>query len=399
MCGNTNLKDPTQYSLFMSNVISTGCKKPIRVLYAIDVSRGLGEGLDRSKRWNRLKSFISTLTKSVIPGVKHSFMVYNIEARFLNHLDGCDRATEFFTTADDCLCKKRMTEPTAGCSVNAPAPGESMEDWGKTGPRTGNALQTARKMYFEPDLDGYKNIIFLITHKESTDDMLLPENDLKRVGINLIDIELAERRDLRKKSNIPQNRKINTSSIHGRNLENNRVHTAMNHNVNLHKNHLPYNTESSKRKVKRKTLENIHARSKFLFLNGMIFHKPVNNIKRDYKNYTDFHKNLLLFKNKTLKNPFYLSWKQYYHHSRNSGHIFKRHHFHRRRNRHEKYYLRVKRGNADDGIPDEHKIKISLKKLQSTLRSIVAKVCITDTGDERRKKSHVLKDKSNNHPT
>ena len=385
--------------MFQFYFISTGCKKPIRVLYAIDVSRGLGEGLDRSKRWNRLKNFISTLTKSVIPGVKHSFMVYNVEARFLNHLDGCDRATEYFTTADDCLCKKRMTEPAAGCSVNAPAPGESMEDWGKTGPRTGNALQTARKMYFEPDLDSYKNIIFLITHKESADDMLLPENDLKRVGINLIDIELADRRDLRKKSNIPQNRKINTSSMQRRsskiNLRTNGVRKAINHNANFNKKHFPYNIESSKRKGKWKTLENIHTRSKFLFLNG----QPVNNNQKDYKNYGNFHKHLLLFKKKTLINPLHLSWKQYYHHSKNSGHIFKRHHFHRRRNRHEKYYLRVKRGNVDDGIPDEHKIKISLKKLQSTLRSIVAKVCITDTGDEKRKKSHVLKVKSSNHPT
>ena len=367
------------------------------------MSRGLGEGLDRSKRWNRLKSFISTLTKSVIPGVKHSFMVYNIEARFLNHLDGCDRATEYFTTADDCLCKKRMTEPAAGCSVNAPAPGESMEDWGKTGPRTGNALQTARKMYFEPDLDNYKNIIFLITHKESADDMLLPENDLKRVGINLIDIELAERRDLRKKSNIPQNRKINTSSRRRKNSKvnlntNNKVHKSINL-INFNKKHFPYNIKFSKRKGKWKTLKNIHTRSNFHFLNGMIFHQPANNIKRDYKNYKNFHKHLLLFKNKTLINPLHLPWKQYYHHSRNSGHIFKRHHFHRRRNRHEKYYLRVKRGNVDDGIPDEHKIKISLKKLQSTLRSIVAKVCTTDTGDEKRKKSHVLKVKSSNHPT
>ena len=240
----------------------------MRVLYAIDVSDGLGEGPVRATRWNRLKEFIYSINNEVIHGVRHHFMVYNVEPRFLNSLDHCDKETEYFTTADECLCKQsaRTLNQNGGCSVNMPTQGENVEDWGRDGPLTGQALQKARKYFFSKKLNKYKNIIFLISHKDSADPLLTAENDLKKDGISLVDIELGDRHDLR---------------------------------------------------------------------------------RRDYIS------------------------RAYIHHVQ-----------------HRLDYSRQRRSHHDDGIPDEHKMKISLLKLQTTLRNIVGKVCKSPTeeeGDDKKK--------------
>jgi len=238
-----------------------GCTKPLRVLYAIDVSDGLGAGPLRTKRWNRLKQFIDNINKDVLHRVRQHYMVYNIEPRFISSLSGCDKETEYFMTADDCLCGDYARDDIAGCSVNAPTHDESVEDWGSSGPRTGHALEKARKLFFAKDLNKFKNVIFLISHKESSDELENAENNLKKEGISLVDIELGDRHDLRRRSYIP-------------------------------------------------------------------------------------------------------------HHARNYVH-------------HMRY--RIRRNSNDEGIPDQHKMKVSLKKLQATLRNIVGKVCKANTEDETKK--------------
>ncbi|XP_057294387.1 uncharacterized protein LOC130622945 isoform X2 [Hydractinia symbiolongicarpus] len=190
---DTNSMSSLEYTL--------GCNKPLRILYAIDVSDGLGAGPIRKKRWNRLKEFIGSINRDVIHNVRHHFMVYNIEPRFLKTFDTCDKDTEYFMTADECLCsKKDRISSSSGCSVNNPTMGESMEDWGTSGPRTGQALTRARKEFFAKDIHKYKNVIFLISHKDSMDSVEKAENDLKRDGISLVDIELGDRHDLKRRN-------------------------------------------------------------------------------------------------------------------------------------------------------------------------------------------------------
>ena len=186
-----------------------GCTKPLRLLYVIDVSEGMGRGTQRLRRWSRLKDFIDNINVNLLAGVEHQYMVYNVEPRILGSLDKCDRSTELFTIADDCLCNSRyqMVTPPAdgsGCSVNQPTRQEDLDDWGKRGPRAGKALQRAKQVYFNKDNDKYKNVILLLSHKQSADDIERIERNLKASGISLIDIELGQRHDLRKKkSEIP----------------------------------------------------------------------------------------------------------------------------------------------------------------------------------------------------
>ena len=178
-------------------------------MYVIDVSEGMGRGTSRVRRWSRLKDFIQNINVNLLAGVEHQYMVYNIEPRILDSLDKCDRSTELFTIADDCLCNSRYQQISppqdgSGCSVNQPTMHEDMDDWGKRGPRAGKALQRAKQMYFSKDNEKYKNVILLLSHKQSADDIERIERNLKASGISLIDIELGQRHDLRrKKSFIP----------------------------------------------------------------------------------------------------------------------------------------------------------------------------------------------------
>lgn len=175
------------------------------MLYAVDVSQGMGVGTSRQKRWNRLKDFMKNINNQVIKGVETDVMVYNIEPRILNDADHCDEMTEYFVTADQCLCNKKYNIYTrSGCTVNGPADKENRDDWGKLGPRTGVALKQAKELYFEKDRDKYKNIILLLSHQTSTDDVESAEKELRRSGISLVDIELGQRHDLRKRTFIPR---------------------------------------------------------------------------------------------------------------------------------------------------------------------------------------------------
>jgi len=166
----------------------------------------MGRGTSRKRRWSRLKDFINNINVNLLKGVEHEYMVYNIEPRILDDLASCDKATELFTIADECLCNKKfqITSDGSGCSVNQPTNHENMEDWGKTGPMAGKALQKAKKMYFSKDNEKYKNVILLLSHKQSADDIERVERDLKASGISLIDIELGQRHDLKRKSEIPR---------------------------------------------------------------------------------------------------------------------------------------------------------------------------------------------------
>ena len=181
----------------------SGCNKPLRVLYAIDVSDALGDGTDRSKRWLRLRNFLDDINRDVLHGIQTKYVVYNTEPRFLDKLSPCDKATEYFLTGDECLCNKRAIDAGSQvCSVNVPSRAERVEDWGLPGPRTGEALEMARKYYFQDNLAKYKNLVFLISHKTPTDDIAGAESNLKKDGISLIDIELGDRHDLRRRSEI-----------------------------------------------------------------------------------------------------------------------------------------------------------------------------------------------------
>ncbi|XP_047142347.1 uncharacterized protein LOC101236314 isoform X1 [Hydra vulgaris] len=229
---NENLKKTFSNNTFMRMTpleYMLGCTKPLRILYAIDVSDGLGDGFIRKKKWNRLKDFISDINNSLFKDVRSNFMVYNIEPRFMESLDGCDKNTEYFLTADDCLC---FTNPftlsaKAGCSVNGPTQHESVEDWGAKGPRTGRALDIARTVFFKENLNTFKNVIFLISHKQSTDDLKLAEINLKKDGISLVDIELGDRHDLRKKQFIPKQRLYRRSNTEENILDEHKVKVSL----------------------------------------------------------------------------------------------------------------------------------------------------------------------------
>ena len=167
----------------------------------------MGRGTSRVRRWSRLKDFIQNINVNLLAGVEHQYMVYNIEPRILDSLDKCDRSTELFTIADDCLCNRRYQQIAppqdgSGCSVNQPTQHEDMDDWGKRGPRAGKALLHAKQMYFNEDNEKYKNVILLLSHKQSADDIERIERNLKASGISLIDIELGQRHDLRRKKSV-----------------------------------------------------------------------------------------------------------------------------------------------------------------------------------------------------
>lgn len=187
------------YPTYITFVLS-GCSLPLRVVYAIDVSEGLGSGLERGKKWSKLNNFINKISKGFANGVIQKFMVYNVEPRFLRELNGCDEDTEYFTLADDCLCdaKSHIGNPN-GCSVNAPLRTESIEDWGLQGPRTGLALKRVHD-YFKSNhsLSRYKNLVILVSYQDSADDITDAERSLKRDGISLVNIDFGMHSNMRR---------------------------------------------------------------------------------------------------------------------------------------------------------------------------------------------------------
>ena len=180
------------------------CALPLRAVYAIDVSEGLGSGLERGRKWNKLSNFIGKISKGFAKGVSQNYMVYNLEPRFIKELNGCDEDTEYFTLADDCLCdsRSRIDNNPNGCSVNAPEKSENIEDWGLKGPRTGEALKRVHN-YFKHDqsLNKFKNLVILVSYQDSTDDITDAERSLKRDGISLVNIDFGVHNNI-KRNNI-----------------------------------------------------------------------------------------------------------------------------------------------------------------------------------------------------
>ena len=173
------------------------------MIYAIDVSEAIGTGPSRKRKWDHLKRFLRNVNDKIAHGGSMGYVVYDSEPRFVSNLEPCDEATEYFVTSGDCLCDRTSTSYKLGrstCSTHAPTLDENIEDWGKEGPRTGRALEMARK-HFRNDVAGNaKKLIVLLTHQASTDDVTAAEKELKDESISLVDIEIGERHNLRKRS-------------------------------------------------------------------------------------------------------------------------------------------------------------------------------------------------------
>ena len=179
----------------------------MKIIYAIDVSEGLGLGHERKRRWLRLKEFLNNVNKRIIGNGNKGYIVYDIEPRYLTSLEPCDDLTEYFVTKGECLCDKKSASYRRGetsCSTHSPTKEESVDDWGAEGPRTGVALEMAKRMFNEDELKHSKKLVVLVTHRSSADDVTAVENDLKDEGISLVDIEIGDRHNLRKRSKIPQ---------------------------------------------------------------------------------------------------------------------------------------------------------------------------------------------------
>ncbi len=175
----------------------------MKVLYAIDVSEGIGTGPARKKRWDHLKRFLHTVNDKITQGGNMGYVVYDSEPRFVSQLEPCDEKTEYFVTSGECLCDKRAKSYKAGqssCTTHAPTPDESLEDWGAQGPRTAKALQMARQYFKDDVFKDSKKLIVLLTHQASTDDVTSVEKELKNDSISLVDIEIGERHNIRKRS-------------------------------------------------------------------------------------------------------------------------------------------------------------------------------------------------------
>ena len=92
------------------------------------------------------------------------YIVYDTEPRFLTNLEPCDQKTEYFVTSGECLCDKRAAsykEGKSACSTHAPTEDESIEDWGKQGPRTAKALQLAQRFFHDEALVVQRNLLSL----------------------------------------------------------------------------------------------------------------------------------------------------------------------------------------------------------------------------------------------
>eukprot|EP00794_Sanderia_malayensis_P014145 gene14144-15622_t len=180
-----------------------GCHRPMKVMYVVDVSEGIGTGPARKKRWNHLKRFLSTVNGKIAQGGNAGYIVYDSEPRYISNLEPCDEMTEYFITSSECLCDTHSSAYRHGqtsCTTHAPTLDESLEDWGAQGPRTAKALQLARRHFKDDAVGGAKKLIVLLTHQSSTDDVTATEKDLKNDGISLVDIEVGERHNLKKRS-------------------------------------------------------------------------------------------------------------------------------------------------------------------------------------------------------
>ena len=181
-----------------------GCTRPVKVLYVIDVSDAIGTGPTRQRKWNHMKRFLRSVDDRVTHGGNLGYIVYDSEPRFVSNLEPCDEQTEYFVTNGECLCDQRSSSFRKGkssCSTHAPTQDESIEDWGKVGPRTAKALNLAQKLFKDESLGDSKKLVVLVTHQASTDDVTGAERSLKDDSISLVDIEIGERHNIKKRSN------------------------------------------------------------------------------------------------------------------------------------------------------------------------------------------------------
>ena len=188
----------------MHCLLFLGCTKPVTVLYAIDVSDAIGTGPTRQRKWNHMKRFLHSVNEKVIHGGSMGYIVYDTEPRFLSNLEPCDEKTEYFVTSGECLCDRKAAsfrEGKSSCSTHAPTEDESVEDWGKEGPRTAKALNYAESILKNETLGDSKKLVVLVTHEASTDDVTGAERSLKENSISLVDIEIGERHNIEKRSN------------------------------------------------------------------------------------------------------------------------------------------------------------------------------------------------------
>lgn len=304
------------------------------MLYAVDVSDAMGVGLSRQRRWNRLKQFIKNINDNVIKGVRSDVMVYNVEPRILESMDNCDKQSEYFVTADQCLCNKQYdihSIAQSGCTVNGPGKNENLDDWGKPGPRTGVALKQANKRFFSKDREKYKNVVLLLSHKRSQDDVESAEKELKNNGISLIDIELGQRHDLKKRNFIPSATKrfemLGEENRQQRQQQEQKLRELQQTFQQIKEQ--PYQTQDQRQQIE---------------------------------------------KAQPQQQQQQLQQQQ--------------------RRQQNKVHKQMKRtsGEQNDAIPsnekDQHRMKVSLKKLSDTLRSIISKVCKTkENGENVQKRS------------
>lgn len=176
----------------------------MKVLYLIDVSDAIGTGPTRQRKWNHMKRFLQSVNDKVTHGGNMGYIVYDIEPRYLSQLSPCDEKTEYFVTSGECLCDRRAAsfhEGKSTCSTHAPTEEENLEDWGKQGPRTAKALELAQKIFQNESTSDLKKLVVLVTHQASTDDVTGAERSLKDDSISLVDIEIGERHNIKKRSN------------------------------------------------------------------------------------------------------------------------------------------------------------------------------------------------------
>ncbi|XP_066925026.1 uncharacterized protein [Clytia hemisphaerica] len=345
-----------------------GCSKPLRLLYVIDVSEGMGRGTQRLRRWSRLKDFIQNINVNLLKGVEHEYMVYNIEPRIIDGLDKCDRTTELFTIADDCLCNKKyhITSDGNGCSVNQPVLRENMDDWGKVGPRAGKALQRAKEMYFSKEKEKYKNVILLLSHKQSADDIERIERDLKASGISLIDIELGQRHDLRRKSVIPHPPgyvKVRRSkrSVFVPTHSSQTVAVVNKYGKTLLRRYSVMNNNK----------RNVITPRKRSFIPG-VKHSELKTKRASVKRKSHKKEEIEILRKQTISvEPL------------------------RRRNNIPRSHIINKtqagtKKSIDSSVDDTHKVKVSLKKLTQTLKDIIGKVCTSNSDEELNMKKRSL---------
>ena len=151
-----------------------------------------------------MKRFLRSVNDRVTHGGNLGYIVYDTEPRYISELEPCDEKTEYFVTSSECLCDRKASSYHMGrssCSTHAPTEDENIEDWGKQGPRTAKALQLAQKMFQNESFGDAKKLVVLVTHQASTDDVTGAERSLKDDSISLVDIEIGERHNIKKRSN------------------------------------------------------------------------------------------------------------------------------------------------------------------------------------------------------